>query len=387
MTDSEPILADVVDADRAAPHGEFCPACGSPIDATDSFCGACGHSHPVTARVVQPGGAVSPPSAASQSSAENSQFFEGEDRSNQRFFECKNCGSTVSMDKDQRSYVCAFCDSSYVVEFSPSQSGRRRPDFVIGFSITPDEAHQKFTEWIKNNSWFQPGDLEQARVDERLVGVYLPFWSFSMLAKSDWSARIGEYWYRTETYTVTNSKGKTETRTRTVRETEWWPLSGKHQQYYTGYLVSASSSLTQKEADEIKPYQLPAMKRYEPFYLAGWLCEEYSIAHQDAIGICQEVFLQREHSNVGAFMPGDTYSNLDVNTWFSFIHSDLCLLPTYVWSYRYREKLYRFVVNGQTGRVAGQKPVSKTRITFFVVFMVIVVAAIVAAIVLASAGR
>jgi hypothetical protein len=308
-------------------------------------------------------------------------------RGNLRFLECKNCGSTVSMDKDHRSYVCAFCDSSYVVEFSPSQTGRRRPDFVIGFAITPDQAKDKFSEWIKTNSWFRPGDLEQARVDERLVGVYLPFWSFSMLAKSDWSAQIGEYWYRTETYTVTNSEGKTETRTRTVRETEWWPLAGKHQRYYTGYLVSASSSLTQQEADQIKPYQLPAITRYEPYFLAGWLCEEYSIPHSDALGMCQDVFLHQEHSNIGAFMPGDTYRGLDVNTWFSFIHSDLCLLPTYVWSYRYRDQLYRFVVNGQTGRVAGQKPVSKTRIALFVIGMLIVIAAVIAAIVFANAVR
>ena len=138
--------------------------------------------------------------------------------------------------------------------------------------------------------------------------------------------------------------------------------------------MSGSKSLAQKEADQIKPYQLPAIKRYEPYFLAGWLCEEYSIPHQDALGTCQEVFLQREHSNVSAFMPGDTHRNLEVNTWFSYIHSDLCLLPAYVWSYRYRDELYRFVVNGQTGRVTGQKPVSKTRITFFVIFILILVA-------------
>ena len=416
LTDSDPILAEVVDTECAAPHGESCDSCGSPIDAADTCCGACGASHAVTAQAVQPNlhsnetthipGSLeaksaddsAPDASEYQYDYADADYIESgagggagdtgqDDRSNQRFVECNNCGSTVSMDADKRSYVCAFCDSSYVVEYSPEVTGRRRTDFIIGFAITPDQAHEKFTEWITDNAWFRPGDLDQARVDERLVGVYLPFWSFSMLAKSDWSASIGEHWYRTERYTVKNAQGKTETRTRRVQETEWWPLSGKHQRYYTGYLVSASRSLTQKEADQIKPYQLPAIKRYEPYFLAGWLCEEYSISHQDALATCQDVFLHQEHSNVAAFMPGDTHRSLDVNTWFSYIHSDLCLLPAYVWSYRYRDKLYRFVVNGQTGRVAGKKPVSKTRITLLVVAIVILIAIIVAAVLLSGAGR
>ena len=41
---------------------------------------------------------------------------------------------------------------------------------------------------------------------------------------------------------------------------------------------------------------------------------------------------------------------------------DLILLPVYLLSYRYRNKLYRFLMNGQTGKVAGSKPLSPWRI-------------------------
>jgi hypothetical protein len=195
--------------------------------------------------------------------------------------------------------------------------------------------------------------------------VYLPFWSFSMLAQSHWSASIGEYWYRTETYTTTDSKGKRVTRTRRVRETEWWPLSGRHHRYYAGFLVSGSKGLAQHEAERIKPFQLPALKRYEAFYLAGWLCEEYSIAREAALDICQTEFYRQEQQNVAAFLPGDTHSSLVVSTNFSAINSDLCLLPVYILSYRYRDKLYRFLINGQTGKTAGDKPLSWKRIGLF----------------------
>ncbi|MCH8921520.1 MAG: zinc ribbon domain-containing protein [Planctomycetes bacterium] len=280
----------------------------------------------------------------------------------QRRFRCENCGAEVATDPDQRSYVCAFCDSTYVIELPREETGKQRPEFVIGFALTPEQAKEKFRAWINQSAWFRPGDLSSAQVEDKQRGVYLPFWSFSMLAHSRWSVRIGEYWYRTETYTTTDSKGKTVTRTRRVRETEWWDLSGNHHRYYSGYLVSGSRGLPQSQAERIKPFQLPALQRYKPYFLAGWLSEEFSIERKDALDRCEQEFYRREQQSVAAFLPGDTHRHLHVNTGFSQINSDLILLPVFLLSYKYRDKLYRFLVNGQTGKIAGDKPLSWLRI-------------------------
>jgi hypothetical protein len=207
-----------------------------------------------------------------------------------------------------------------------------------------------------------------------------------MLAASEWSARIGEHWYRTETYTTRDSKGRSVTRTRRVRETEWWPLTGRHHHYYSGFMVSGSHGLAQSDAERIKPFNLPALKPYRPYYLAGWLCEEYSVSKDEALEICKREFDEREQTNVASFLPGDEHRNLDVSTSFSNIQSDLCLLPVYVLSYHYSGQLYRFLVNGQTGRCAGDKPVSKVRVGVTVVGVVLMVAAVAIAVAIMS-GR
>ena len=339
----------VIEAELATPHGRPCESCGCPIEGNDKFCPACGTSQVVEAAVVTD----EPPL--------------------KKFFRCDNCGSEVATDPEQRSYICPFCDSTYVVEFSPEQTDRQAPEFIIGFAVTPEQAFEKFRKWIADNGWFRPGDLRAATIADKQKGVYLPFWSFSMLAQSRWSATIGEYWYRTETYTTRDSNGKTVIRTRRVQETEWWPLSGKHHHYYAGFLVSGSKGLPQDQAERIKPFNLPALKRYEPYYLAGWLAEEYSIARDQALQLCQQEFYHREQRNVGAFLPGDTHRGMQVSTNFSSVNSDLCLLPVYVLSYRYQEKLYRFLVNGQTGKIAGDKPLSWKRITGLIVGILLVI--------------
>lgn len=324
-------------ADTAMPKGHACLKCGSPVDEGDRFCNACG-----TAQVDQ------------------AQAKQG-DVAATHTFECQTCGAALTVDVRERSITCPFCDSNYVVEIAAVDSSRQAPEFVIGFTITPEQALEKFRAWIQDGGWFRPGDLHQAKIEEKLRGVYIPFWSFSMLARSQWSATIGENWQRTESYT-TSENGKTVTKTRTVTETEWWPLSGKHHRYYSGYLVSGSRGLPQQYAEMIKPFRTEALKRYEPYFLAGWLSEEYSVDREEALAHCKDEFQSWEKQNIKQFMPGDSSRGLVVTTEFSDINSDLILLPIYLLSYRYGDKVYRFLINGQTGKAAGDKPYSRVRI-------------------------
>jgi hypothetical protein len=317
------------------PQGTPCKVCGGLVEPGDKFCHACGavqETAPAAAPVVE-----------------------------QKHFRCQNCSAEITVDPGQRSFTCPFCDSTYVIELPPTESGREPPEFVIGFAVTPQAAVEKFQAWLRQNGWFRPSDLKAAQIQDKMRGVYLPFWSFSMLAESRWSSQIGEYWYRTETYTVVED-GKTVTRTRQVRETEWWNLSGLHNNYYSGYLVSGSKGLPQAVAERIKPFRLEALKRYQPYFLAGWLGEEYSIVKDAALDLCKQEFSRWEQQNVAGFLPGDTQSGTVVETEFSNINSDLILLPIYLLTYRYRDKVYRFLINGQTGKMAGDKPLSPWRI-------------------------
>jgi hypothetical protein len=340
-TGSEPI---------APPRGHPCGNCGSPVDAGDKFCHACGAVQPAAQTPGPSSAPLSPEAVAAASTAAG----------NQKHFRCQQCGAEVAVDANERSFICPFCDSSYVVELPPS-TGRAQPEFVIGFAITPEDAAARFRAWLAEGGWFRPGDLSRARIEGKLRGVYLPFWSFSTLAESTWSAEIGEHWYRTETYTAIEN-GRTVMRTRQVQETEWWNLSGKHHNYYSGYLVSGSKGLKQADADRIKPYHLPALKRYEPYFLAGWLSEDYSVDRDQAEQICQNVFYGWEQSAVAKFLPGDAQRGIAVQTEFSDTGADLILLPLYLLSYRYGEQVFRFMVNGQTGQVIGDKPLSSWRI-------------------------
>ena len=367
MTNTQPQDAVAVDLQPQSPQGKPCEACGCPVEPLDKFCPACGTPNPVFSKPAEP---PAPPAQSGRPPVQRP-LAAGE---GQKHFQCQGCGAEVAADPGQLSFTCPFCDSNFVQEVTAAL-GRQPPEFVIGFAITPQQALESFQVWLRQNAWFRPGDLATKAITDKLKGVYLPFWSFSMLAQSRWSASIGEHWYRTETYTTTDDKGNTTTHTRQITETEWWPLTGNHHHYYSGFLVSGSKGLSQADAERIKPFNLPALKRFEPYFLAGWLAEQYSVEKEDALRRSQEEFYRWEQGNVAKLLPGDTHSQLSVETNFSQINSDLCLLPIYIASYRYQDKVWRFLMNGQTGKIAGDKPVSWQRILFAVggVLLLIVV--------------
>ena len=66
------------------------------------------------------------------------------------------------------------------------------------------------------------------------------------------------------------------------------------------------------------------------------------------------------------------------------MNSDLILLPIFLRSYRYRDRLYRTLINGQTGEIVGEKPISTGRIALVVGLAVVLL--IVAAILVHFAG-
>jgi hypothetical protein len=50
-------------------------------------------------------------------------------------------------------------------------------------------------------------------------------------------------------------------------------------------------------------------------------------------------------------------------------------LPLWISAYKYKDKTYRFLINGQTGRVSGEYPKSPLKIAMVVLGVIIIAAA------------
>jgi hypothetical protein len=110
--------------------------------------------------------------------------------------------------------------------------------------------------------------------------------------------------------------------------------------------------------------------------LSGWSAESYQIPLTEAWGLGKDILYNDERSACDREVPGDTHRNLNVNTQLSKLTYKHVMLPVWVASYRYRDKTYQFMINGQNGKVEGQKPISWIKVAIAVVIAIIIIGVI-----------
>ena len=277
----------------------------------------------------------------------------------QRSFKCERCGAIQSIDPKLIAVKCTFCGSDAILE-TPSNSKMVRPTALVPFAINAEVSKQKYLDWLKK-LWFRPGDLKRTASQAGVSGVYAPFFTFDAQAESDWSGWRGTYYYTTETYTVTVD-GRPQTRTRQVQHTRWSYRSGHHSQFYNDILVNASRGLPEKYLKKIYPFHLNGLIGYSTEFLAGFSAEEYTKNPVSLWLTARQVMASSERNACSRELNGDTQRGLHVNTQLNDPKWKHILLPVFVSSYLYRGKRYNFLVNGQTGEVQGEAPLSWAKI-------------------------
>src|SRR5580704_2845564 len=127
---------------------------------------------------------------------------------------CGECGATVNVGEGERTAACAFCGSKQVLSQETNQ-GAIRPESLVPFKVTKQDANARFGTWI-GKLWSPPKDHKKMAQVQEIGGVYIPFWTFDASVRSQWSADRGWDSAETETYTETVD-GRSETRTRQVQ--------------------------------------------------------------------------------------------------------------------------------------------------------------------------
>ena len=284
-----------------------------------------------------------------------------------RILPCQNCGAQVQFDPREHARECAFCGTPVVAD-----SGTHRhvkPAALLPFKLTEAEAHDAMRSWIKG-LWLAPNGLKHyARSDRKLDGLYVPYWCFDADTVSDYTGQRGTHYY----VTTTDSKG----RTRRSRRTRWTPASGRVSRDFRDMLVLATESLPRQQSRGLGPWPLGQLSPYDPQFLAGFRAAGYDVGLRDGHRIGHERMDDQIRRDVRAHIGGDAQRITSVTTRHGNERFKHVLLPIWMAAYRYRDKSYRFIVNGQTGKVQGERPWSRWKVAGVILLGVILAGLIV----------
>ncbi len=326
-----------------------CPQCGGVMNfnpATGNLkCPYCEYEEEIEKQVFEP------------EKADELDFFAAEHTANcdwgveTKTVLCNACGAESIYDALQTSAVCPFCGSNQVMDANDQNT--MAPGGVVPFSVSDKQASGLFKKWIKRR-WFCPRLAKNSAKPDRFNGIYLPFWTFDTYTTSSYTGRYGI------DHITTDSKGERHT------ETIWHNTSGVYQEFFNDELVAASKNHDISMLRKLEPFDTENNKSYKPEYIAGFVAERYSLglkdAWQRAIQSIKSKLTSHISDEIREEHRADHVGSVSFSTDYKDITYKYLLLPIWVSNYKYKNKVYQFMVNGQTGKVAGKTPISIPRV-------------------------
>lgn len=276
-----------------------------------------------------------------------------------RVTECKNCSARITFDGPVTVTRCLYCGSEKILEQSANRN-LIRPESLVPLEVSRQSVRENFQKWLRS-LWFRPNALKKQKSFEA-TGIYVPYWTFDSDVYSDWSADAGYYYYETQTVTVMVN-GRPQRQQRQVRKVRWVPARGNRNDYHDDWPVAASHTIPAQLARRLGRFQSQGLQPYRPEYLAGWHAEEYQIDLDSGWNQARDEITDEQRRRCSADVPGDTQRNLRVRNRFSDTRWKHVLYPVWSLQYRFSGKVYRVLINGQTGAVAGEAPYSWIKIT------------------------
>jgi hypothetical protein len=284
---------------------------------------------------------------------------------------CRGCGA--SSETSAVADACPFCAAPVVTE-APGET-LIAPEAVLPFAFDRGAARDKFAAWL-GSRWFAPSDLKALAAEDGVRGVYVPFWTFDCFTRTFYVGARGDYYYVTESYTVTVN-GRPERRTRQVRHTRWTSASGRVQRAFDDVLVPAVASLPTESLAKLEPWDLGRLEPYRAELIAGFLATRYEVDLPHGFAGAQEIMREVIRGDCRRDIGGDEQRVDDMKTAWQAITFKHVLLPVWSAAYAYRKKTWRVLVNARTGEVVGERPYSFWKIAGLVLLIAAIVAVVV----------
>ena len=292
---------------------DWCTVCNSLLDEEDLFCSNCGKSaEKRDPPEVSPTGLLT------------------------HHFECGGCGASMSYDASAKTLRCPYCASEKLEKRDDVKSICARR--IIPFKLSQADANRRLTTWLGRGFW-RPSDLAAASIVKTISGVYVPYWVFS--------ADIHSYWTADSSATPAGARA------------DWYPVSGENRSSYSGLLVGASSVLSPDETEAICPFELSESVDADLFDLENAIVEQFTVPRKYARPLARRGLEEREKLTCAQRYIRGRHRNLKVNIRIEQLRSEPIMFPVWVVAYQYRDKLFRILINGQTGKVSGEAPFSK----------------------------
>lgn len=257
---------------------------------------------------------------------------------------CSSCGAEIICDENTMATECCYCGNPTMI--TNRFNGALKPDMVIPFKKTKEDAKAAFREFYKGKKLLPDNFASEARV-EAIQGMYVPYWLFdsSIKAVADFKAKNINTYISGE-YNVT--------------ETSYYRAVRKGRMDFKMVPVDGSKKMDDNWMESIEPFDYSELKSFTTSYLAGYLADKYDVDVEAAVPRADERVSVTACDTLLETVTG--YDSVEVeNSSIVKKSNDVsyAMAPVWIVTTKYQDKPYTFVMNGQTGKFVGSLPVDE----------------------------
>ena len=278
--------------------------------------------------------------------AEEAPQWQEEETKGLVIYTCPSCGAELICDEHTAATSCVYCGNPTIV---PSKfSGVLKPEFIIPFKKTKEEAEAALKNFYKGKKFLPGGFASENRIHE-IKGVYVPFWLYDGKAAGDM------------TFHATRSNVRIMGDYR-ITTTYHYTCKRKGDIPFTKIPADGSSKMEDQYMDAIEPYDYSEMQPFTTAYIPGYFADKYDVeadANKEHIEGRMSNTMQNELRNTvrGYESCNATSSSVHI----SYDKISYALLPVWMLNTKWNGQMYTFAMNGQTGRLVGNLPIDKKK--------------------------
>ncbi len=277
---------------------------------------------------------------------------------------CPSCGAEFSFKKTEHAGECPYCATPVIA--GTAEARFIIPRSLLPFRIEKKQASKIFDEWI-GSRWFAPSSLkDHSKRDEKLVGIYLPYWTYDSQTYNQYRGQRGITYYDRQVYT-TVVNGRRVQQVRMVPRIRWTPVAGQVNVHFDDVLIGATKTLPRTIIDHLQPWDLENLVPYSEQYISGFRSEIYQVTVDQGFLQAENVMERKIHQRIRYDIGGDHQRISAVNTEHENTTFKHVLLPVWSAAFKYNGKTYRYVINGRNGTIQGERPYSFIKITVAVI--------------------
>ncbi len=265
-------------------------------------------------------------------------------------FNCTSCGAQIVSDGVTAATECMYCSNPVVL--TDNISGMVTPDFVVPFKIKKERAIELLKEFY-NGKPLMPSSFKSNNKLSKITGMYVPFWLFT--CNGDGNAT-----YRATKVRTWSDSNYTYTKTKTYEVTRAGSMA------FDSIPVDASVKMDDHYMEGVEPYDYKEMVEFSPMYMAGYFADKFDVSVDDSAQRATDRVVSSVKDSLQSTVTG--YSSVTNTSANINMHGEdirYALLPVWILNTKYNGKLYKFIINGQTGRVSGELPIDKTKLWLF----------------------